>query len=265
MLFSDRDSCQYARPPLREVICQLRFPPILSIGNVEPADFQEAIRETFPLYAAKQETPAPRIVGMGTPGAKVETPPPIVNYNFISSDNCWKINLTRDFIALSTVRYRSWREFASKLDRPLAEFIRIYRPAFFARIGLRYVNIISRKALGLEGEPWSELLNSPYLGVLAEEDVEERMVGKCAMELELRLDNSCRAKIHSGPGMMKPNKSGVPEDQEQKFILDMDFSMGDKVPTNLAAGGLETLHGHATRLFEGALTDTLRSAMGPLD
>lgn len=265
MLFSDRESCRYARSPLREVICQLRFPAILSIGNVEPADFQESIREDFPLYAAKQETPAPRVVGVGTPTPKLETPPTVVNYNFVSADSLWKINLTRNFIALSTLRYTSWREFAAKLDKPLAEFIRIYRPAFFERIGLRYVNIVSRSALGLEGTPWSDLFERAYLGALEEPDVAERMVSKCAVELELNLDSSCRAKIHAGPGMVKNNKPGAPEDQETKFILDMDLSMGGKVTANLAAGGMETLHGHATRLFEGAVTDTLRQAMGPLD
>ena len=30
----------------------------------------------------------------------------------------------------------------------------------------------------------------------------------------------------------------------------------------LSAGALETLHGHSSRVFEGAITDTLRDAMG---
>ena len=44
MLFSDRPRQHYARSALREVICQLRFPTILSIAANEPAAFQEAIR-----------------------------------------------------------------------------------------------------------------------------------------------------------------------------------------------------------------------------
>ena len=54
MLFSDRPRTHYGNAPAHEVICQLRFPTILTINNVEPADFQEAIRREFPIYAAKQ-------------------------------------------------------------------------------------------------------------------------------------------------------------------------------------------------------------------
>ena len=41
MLFSDRPRTHYEKTLAHEVICQLRFPTILSINNVEPADFQE--------------------------------------------------------------------------------------------------------------------------------------------------------------------------------------------------------------------------------
>ena len=44
MLFLHYDLYHYARSPLVEVICQLRFPAILSIGANDPVDFQEAIR-----------------------------------------------------------------------------------------------------------------------------------------------------------------------------------------------------------------------------
>ena len=57
MLFAPYERYQYARAPLVEVICQLRFPTILSIGAKEPAEFQEAIRKDFPQYAARQGTP----------------------------------------------------------------------------------------------------------------------------------------------------------------------------------------------------------------
>ena len=55
MLFAQYERYQYARPPLVEVICQLRFPTILAIGAQEPAAFQEAVRRDFPQYAARQE------------------------------------------------------------------------------------------------------------------------------------------------------------------------------------------------------------------
>ncbi len=167
MLFSDDTRWSYVRSPLIETICQLRFPTILSIGSTDPAQFQESIRADFPRYVARQEQQPPKVVN-----GKLEQIPPITNYNFISADGRWKVNLTKDFIALSTLAYTQWEEFAQKLDKVLALFIQIYQPAFFERIGLRYVNAVSRNRLGLQDELWDDLINAPFIGVLSEPDVD---------------------------------------------------------------------------------------------
>ena len=263
MLYSDNPRVHYQRAQLAEVICQLRFPAILAIGAREPAAFQDAIRALFPRYAARQDRPAPKVTGLGTPNAHLEQAPPVTNYNFLSADNKWKLNLTQNFIALSTVAYPGWEEFGHRFDLPLAQFIRIYQPSFFERIGLRYVNIFSRKALELEEEPWRELMAPAYLGVLAEEDVDESRAQKCSVDVELSLDSTCRSKIHAGPGLVKRNVPNAPQDPEVKFILDMDLYMGGQIDPRMAAGGLETLHGHSTALFQGAITDKLHAALEP--
>ena len=264
MLFSDRPRSHYPNSPAHEVICQLRFPTILTINTVEPADFQEAIRAEFPQYARRQDVTPPKVTGLGGPNPKVEQQPPVTNYHFLSADGKWKLNLTENFIALSTLRYPGWPEFARMLDKPLASFIRIYKPAYFQRVGLRYVNLISRQRLGLEGTPWTELIAPAYTGPLQEADVAEDSVLSCGCDLLLKLDSSCQAKIHAGPGHVKNNTPNAPQDPEEKFIFDMDLSMGGNVPCTLSAAGLETLHGHATRIFEGAVTDRLRTAMDPI-
>ena len=261
MLFSDRSRSRYPNASVHEVICQLRFPTILTINSVEPADFQEAIRAEFPQYARRQDVTPPKVTGLGGPSPKVEQQPPITNYHFLSADGKWKLNLTENFIALSTLRYPGWPEFARMLDKPLASFIRIYQPAYFQRVGLRYVNLISRQKLGLEGTPWAELIAPAYTGPLREPDVAEDSVLNCGCDLVLKLDSSCQAKIHAGPGRIKNNAPGAVQDPELKFIFDMDLSMNGQTPCTLAAAALETLHGHSTRLFEGAVTDRLRDAM----
>lgn len=263
MLYSDHPRVHYHKAQLAEVICQFRFPAILSIGAKEPVDFQEAVRSLYPRYAVREDQPGPKITGLGTPGAKLEPQKPVINYNFVSADGQWKLNLTNSFISLSTVAYPGWEAFGKHFDLPLAQFIRIYQPSFFERIGLRYVNIFSRTALELEGEPWRELITAPYLGVLSEEDIDERSTRKCSVDVELGLDSTCRAKIHAGPGMVKKNVPNAPQDPEVKFILDMDLYMGGQLDPRMAAGGLETLHGHSTALFQGAITDRLHSALEP--
>lgn len=263
MLLSQQPRTHFDRPQLREVICQLRFPAILSIDTQEPAAFQEAIRREFPRYARKQDRLPPKVTMVnGTP--QVENQPAVTNHTFVSQDNKWKLNLTRDFISLSTLAYDGWEEFANRLDLPLAQFIKTYSPAFFQRLGLRYVNLFSRRELGLEDEPFRELFTEPYLGILSQEDVREDATVKCSVDFDTALDGSCRAKVHAGPGLIKSNAPNVPQDKEVKFVLDFDLFMGGELAPAYAAGALETLHAHSTELFLGAITDKLYRALEPV-
>lgn len=258
MLFADYDRYTYTKSPLIEVICQLRFPSILSIGSHEPAEFQENIRDEFPRYAVRNERPAPQ-VKPGPNGPALEQQPPVANYHFVSEDGLWKINLTSGFIALSTLRYTRWEEFAQRLDRPLARFIQAYHPAFFERIGLRYVNAVSRKALALEGTPWPDLIQPAYLGVLAEPDMDETTVTRSSVDSEFHLADGCQMKLHAGPGLL----GGGKQDPEVKFILDSDGSAHGSIAPDQTAETLEKLHRHAVCLFRGAMTSRLHTAMEP--
>lgn len=256
-MFSNEERCIYSHNQLQEVICQLRFPEILSIGVKLPVDFQEAIRDEYPQYSARKEAAAPKITG--TPGNfTLENPPASINYQFTSADGVWRVNLTSKFISIACTRYTGWEDFAGRLDKPLAAFIKLYKPAYFERVGLRYINFISRKALALEDTPFRELINSCYLGILSEEDVTEPSVSRCSVDVEVSLRGGCKAKIHAGPGLVK--KNGV-QDKEVKFIFDQDLFLPGKLPVNLSAGALQTLHGQAYSLFRGAITDTLHEAM----
>lgn len=260
-MFSTKDRCHYRSNQIAEVICQLRFPEILSIGTTAPAAFQDAIRDEFPQFIRRQDLPAPKITGM--PGhLSLENQPGVINYQFSSADGTWRVNLTSRFISLTCNRYSSWEDFAKKLDKPLAAFIQIYKPAYFERIGLRYLNFISRYELGLEGVPFSQLIAPCYLGPLMEEDVQEANSTRCNIDAELNIRGGCRLKVHAGPGFVKKNGKS---DQEVKFIFDQDLFMPGQVPVNLSAGALQTLHAQAWSIFRGAITDRLHDAMDPID
>ena len=258
-MFSNEPRVRYAKNPLAEVICQLRFPEILTIEANVPAAFQEAIREEFPLYSVRKEAPLPKLTGV--PGnLQLEKQPLTNNYQFVSADGVWRVNLTSRFISLACNRYTSWEAFAAKLDKPLAAFIQTYRPAFFERVGLRYLNFISRSTLGLDGTPFKELLQPQYLGLLADEEIQEGATTRNAVDAELAIRGGCRVKLHAGPGLVKRNGQADPE---IKFVFDQDLFMPGNVAVNLSAGALQTLHAQADAIFRGAITDTLHDAMEP--
>ena len=258
-MFSKEKRCIYNSNQLAEVICQLRFPEILAINANSPVDFQEAIRAEYPRYGTRNEMPAPKI--SGAPGnLQLENQRPTVNHTFASADGTWRINLTSKFISLTCSNYKNWEEFAKKLDIPLAAFIKVYKPAFFERIGLRYMNFISREKLELQGVPFRELIQPQYLGILGWEDVDERSTNRCGVDAEIKLAGGCAAKLHAGPGVVKRN--GQP-DPEVKFIFDLDLFMGGNIPVNYSAGALQTLHDQAFPIFRDAITETLHDAMEP--
>lgn len=257
MVFSTGERCRYAKNPLGEVICQLRFPEILIISANMPVDFQEAIRRDYPQYLRRVDPLPPKAPGV--PG-DASAPTGVVNYQFASADGVWKINLTSKFISLSCTRYTQWEDFAAHLDQPLASFIQVYKPAYFERIGLRYLNFISRKQLELDGTPFSHMIAPCYLGPMAEEDFVETNATRCTVDAEFAIRGGCRAKIHAGPGMVR---QGNTQDQEVKFIFDQDLSMSGNLQISLAAGALQTLHSQADSIFRGAVTDLLHNAMEP--
>ena len=260
-MFSTENHCHYRNNQIAEVICQLRFPEILSIAASAPAAFQDAIRDEFPQFIRRQDLPAPKITGL--PGQlSLENQPTVINYQFSSADGLWRVNLTSKFISLTCNRYTGWEEFAKKLDKPLAAFIRIYKPAYFERIGLRYLNFFSRYELGLEGIPFSQLFSPCYLGPLMEDDVLEANSTRCNVDAEMNIRGGCKLKVHAGPGLVKKNGQS---DQEVKFIFDQDLFMHGNVPVNLSAGALQTLHAQAWSIFRGAITEQLHDAMEPIE
>ena len=256
-MFSQEERTILNNHQLQEVICQLRFPDILMLNQQQPAQFQDQIRDIFPKFSVLKETPPPKL--SGAPGnVTVESQPSTPNYQFISEDGLWKVNLTSKFISLSCRKYTCWEEFAKMLDKPLAAFIQQYHPAYFTRVGLRYINIISRQALGLAGTPYRELIQPEYLGLLANEDVIESSATGCQVDAQIQIRGGCRLKVHAAPTLF--NRNGTPE-SDTRFILDLDLFMPGNVAINMSTGALNALHSQAFGLFRGAITETLFDAM----
>lgn len=258
MISSDGKKFIYEKHQLVEVICQLRFPAILSIDTESPAAFQDRIRERFPRYEVREESfPSPT----GLQKQKVHA--------FISTDGSYKLSLSKNFVALSTMRYRGWDEFAAWLDEPLGQFISVYKPAFFERIGLRYLNGISRERLELGHCRWNDLIQSRWLGPLDDDEVDEAALTKCSVDVEMKLP-ACLLRLHAGPGHIKRairTPKGIQQVQEPtpRFIFDQDVYSAGTLQLKDAAGIMETLHAEADRIFSEAITDLLHQAMEPVE
>ena len=198
------------KAPLAEVICQIRFPPILRITREEPSSFQEIIRKRFPILEMEQGF-ALRMPGLGSPeAASAETQRRI--FRFQAADHLVSITLAPDFCAVSTNRYSHWSDFAADLALASEATLSVYEPAFASRIGLRFVNRFTRANTGAQdvGELWGMLrpgLVAPLHG--------EAWSDPSSMLLQLVVpDDPAKLAIRTAYGV---------EDGEPFLVLDFDY------------------------------------------
>jgi uncharacterized protein (TIGR04255 family) len=261
MPFPEVQRVLYNKNPLDQVVCQLRFPPILRIDAEIPAQFQERIRGHFPNYAEAAELAIE--IRPGLPG---QVAPELLrqmlqssgskNYEFSSEDGIWKINLTRTFVALTTTKYTRWEEFKEKLEIPLNALIEVYAPDSFSRVGLRYVNVIRRSVLGLSDIPWSELLQPYIAGILGAPGVSNHVQG---------FENTYEVRLADGESVVRivTRLVEAADDGESCFMIDSDYSNMNKTAIQSAVERLNYFNIRASRLIQWSITDRLHQAMEP--
>ena len=261
MLFPEVKRVIYKKNPLDRVICQLRFPPILRIDVEPPVEFQDHVRKELPNYSEKIELTmkVPSIVQDQIPHELLNEPPHTTNtknHEFSSEDEQWKINLTRTFIALSTNKYETWKDFKQKLEIPLRTLINVYSPSHFSRIGLRYRDVIQRSILGLDDANWTDLLQPQILGVLVDSEI-----GRAVQNLESVYEIS----LPDGEGTVRLSTQLTRDRNrgEVCYVIDSDFFKGKKTSTDDVIGKLDDFNQHASRLFQWCITERLHKSMEP--
>jgi uncharacterized protein (TIGR04255 family) len=147
--FPHQPDVQLQNAPLAEVICQIRFPPILRIIREEPSEFQERVRHRFPELQIEQGVAITFTGAVSSTPPAVEAPPKV--YRFLRPAAQTVISLSVDFVALSTQAYTHWHDFAGDLNLAATSVQEIYQPPYAARIGLRYVNRFTPASIGSDG------------------------------------------------------------------------------------------------------------------
>ncbi len=252
----------YKKNPLDEVICQLKFPPVLKIDSELPARFQESLRGDYPLF--QEASPAfSDLLGRGLPPEvgkliNLEMSIPLAGkvYHFISAHEKWKVGLAREFIALSTGSYVRWEEFRAKMEQVVSILVNEYSPSFFVRIGLRYRDVIRRSVLDLRDVHWSELLKPQILGELASPDVESE-IEQAGRETLIAV-NGGRARVHIRHGLAR-----IVDGNEEVYLIDCDFYDEERTEVKDVFTRLDSLHREAGRLFRWCITDRLHKALQP--
>jgi len=254
----------YEHNPLEEVICQLRFPTILQVTAESPAQFQNAIRDIYPLY--REDQPAPGIpTGPGIPKVLADILGglqfPVVHqhpeHKFLTVDQTRLVSLTRDFIAVTEKKYRRWENFREEIKHAESAFREIYKPSFYSRIGLRYRDVLDRDRLGLEGRAWAELLNPSFIGELGAQSIADE-VEDIRTRSVVRLPDVENGRVLIQHGLIKSTDNG-----RQVYTVDADFYTTQRSELDDAFQILDVFNQWGGRLFRWVITPKLREALGP--
>lgn len=261
MPFPEVKRVLYKKNPLDQVICQLRFPPILRIDAEIPAAFQENVRRHFPKFSETSEwnVAVPQdLSGQVPPELIQQLFQPVANKNYVfSSENGeWKINLTRTFVALTAKRYERWEQFKEMLQIPFNALIKTYSPDYFSRIGLRYVDVIKRSTLGLVNAQWDELLQPYILGIFGSSDVRQQVIN---------FESKYEIRLSDGESLVRLITSLVQaaDNQEECYKIDSDFHHTQKTGINSAMERLDFFNSRSSRLIQWCITKRLHAAMEP--
>jgi uncharacterized protein (TIGR04255 family) len=255
MLFPDVPRVIYEVNPLEEVICQLRFLPVLKIDTEPPAGFQEEIRAEYPLYESK----SPLRLPAGLPSSLVQMILPLGGqklHEFTSQDRTWSVSLGREFLALTCRAYERWEFFRKRLEGPLEALRKHYDPPFLTRIGLRYRDVVRRSRLQLAEMPWSELLQPWISSVLAMPEAAKHIQGvQTQFVLNLPEETS---RVQVWAGLVHDGRNN-----ENCFLVDSDFYTEQQTEPSHVFDRLNAFNHYARRFFRWCITDRLHEAMRP--
>jgi len=153
--FPSQPEVRLKKPPLSEVICQVRFPPILRIGSESPVNFQDVIRKRFPGLEVERQVLVHLGISPSVDNPIAENAPKV--YRFKSADEKSSVALASDFFALSTNSYSHWRNFVDDFHFVEQAVRKEFQPSLATRVGLRFINRLTQKNTGCK--TFSELLD----------------------------------------------------------------------------------------------------------
>lgn len=152
-----------ARSPLVNVVCQVRFPPLLDLAaegrrNELLAELQRALAD-YPLFA---EVMGQEIL-LGPEGVQAHEARP-TQFRFTSDEGRWNVGLAPDSLSLQTTQYDHFNDFVGRWQTIATAVQEILGPSRQLRIGLRYVDEL-RVDDADKPAAWVDLLAPEVLGL----------------------------------------------------------------------------------------------------
>lgn len=205
--FGEHDDVVFEHAPLVTVLCQVRFPPVLSLMTAAGvAGFQTALREEYPTLLPPQRSAS---VELGPQSVGVEASAPV--WKLSDAGGQWTVGLAVDFVSLESPNYTNITDFLTRFARVLKVLRRTVRPADSLRVGLRKVNFLEAPE-SQQTTSFLRMVRPELLGPLAVEQFPAPVSGFFSQLQFADQDNLLVVRY------------GLQVQQERPgFVLDMDY------------------------------------------
>ena len=249
-------SRQYRNPPIREVVCEFRYPENGGWDAAAPGLIYSALSSEFPRrLAVERPTPSggPSVESstLLPPGAQqLELrvgPPEALRF--------WREGDESGYFSVAPYRwsvhhfkpYPSWKRLSEIVSKGFHGYQGVLNPTEVQRIGLRYINTID---LGQESALLEEFLEFyPFFGESLPQTLSQF---HCMAQIEFENDRDALIlRIFSNQG---------PQGSNVGVTLDLDYFLlqPDRFEIGETPEWLETAHANVESVFEGCLKESTR-------
>lgn len=253
---------RYARPPLRLVVCQVRFPSVLRIADPAfVANFQDAVAGEYPKFRREQQ------LGVQVSNMRLAETSHVMSYRFSDAEGLWSVLLAEDSLTLEAYAYSSSEDLLRRFEHVTAAARDTLGIETRQRLGLRYVNEF-RHPEKTQLADWRDLFQPGFLGFAA--SVFDEPVGYALQQVQVQRQDGLFVVRH---GVLRgttipPHPSLSPSDPQGAFyLLDLDYSDPRSVPLDVTSSReqLRAYNHFSYRFFRWTLSENHHAALEPHD
>lgn len=246
--FGDHPNVVFKAAPLRSVLCQVRFPAVLSLmDEAGVAGFQEALRLRYPEFH-KELMSGLRFASLSPPAAVQSAP-----VWRMRDEAGWQVSLAVDFVSLDTSLYTYSEDFCERLAFILDALNRTVHPAASTRLGVRKVNALSHSRVHSLRD-WTDLLDPTLVG-LAGEDLPGEIRNDRA-QLEIADDDEGTLVIRHGMDAI----------EDAHYVIDVDYWNEKRLDIGASSAIMQYVENYSaaiTGFFHHCLSRELYNSLRP--
>jgi len=233
----------YKNPPVKEVVCEIRFNRIENWDATVPGLMYERLKKEFP----KKEQVKSLEAELGNSPVGFQHNIKLTESLQIKTDKeDALVNISPHRLLISHLStYTNWEHFLKLIDMTLNVYNEINNPKDIERIGLRYINEIPFSNEKCELKDYFNFY--PYLGSDLPQDYSSFISG-IQISFDKRMNNLKLQMTNNGPSI----------------ILDLDYFVTDSKYISLdnIFPWLDKAHNRIITTFEGSINDNLRAIFG---